>query len=176
MAMGVVTCDEPQPAASNAALNRLRACLKTPAPRRVRARGLQETAEIAMRCSPGALAGRVFKQALRLSAGFISMRMRERTEPYISSCCIATPPAGRAGRAGGFKQFSRVGKGVCPIGGALGPGRLQRRLCARPRPGSGGPCYPYLRAIRVYAALHRIFESALVRGLRGQFRSFFLDA
>jgi len=40
-------------------------CLETRAPRRVRARGLQETAEIAMRCRPGALTGRVFKHALR---------------------------------------------------------------------------------------------------------------
>jgi len=34
-------------------------------PSRVRARGLQETTEISMRCTPGALTGRVFKQALR---------------------------------------------------------------------------------------------------------------
>src|SRR6266571_4333082 len=42
----------------------LGACLKTPAPHRVRPRGLQETAEIAMGCRPGALTGRVFKPAL----------------------------------------------------------------------------------------------------------------
>ena len=44
----------------------LRGCWKTPAPRRVRARGLQETTEIAMRCRPGALTGRVFKHAVRI--------------------------------------------------------------------------------------------------------------
>ena len=39
--------------------------LQTPAPRRVRARGLQETVEIAISCRPGALTGRVFQQALK---------------------------------------------------------------------------------------------------------------
>jgi prepilin-type N-terminal cleavage/methylation domain-containing protein/prepilin-type processing-associated H-X9-DG protein len=43
------------------------ACLKSPAPRRVRARGLQETAETATCCRPGALTGRVFKQILSVS-------------------------------------------------------------------------------------------------------------
>jgi len=44
---------------------RLRDCLKTPPRRRVRARGLQIPAKIHLPCRPGALTGRVFKQALR---------------------------------------------------------------------------------------------------------------
>jgi prepilin-type N-terminal cleavage/methylation domain-containing protein/prepilin-type processing-associated H-X9-DG protein len=48
-------------------LRSLTTCLKTPAPRRVRARGLQETGETATRCRPGALTGRVFKQILSVS-------------------------------------------------------------------------------------------------------------
>ena len=47
----------------------LRACLKTPPDRRVRARGLQKTSEIGPGCRPGPLTGRVFKQAL--SADFV---------------------------------------------------------------------------------------------------------
>ena len=41
-----------------------RACLKTPPQRRVRARGLQESAKIFVLGRPGALTGRVFKPAL----------------------------------------------------------------------------------------------------------------
>ena len=43
----------------------MRASLKIPPNRRVRARGLQETAEIALGCRPGPLTGRISKQALR---------------------------------------------------------------------------------------------------------------
>ena len=48
----------------------LRACLKTHQKRRVRARGLQEIARFGHSCRPGALTGRVFKQALRLGFAF----------------------------------------------------------------------------------------------------------
>ncbi len=43
---------------------RLGACLKTPAKRRVGTHGLQNFAVIRADCRPGALTGRVFKQAL----------------------------------------------------------------------------------------------------------------
>jgi hypothetical protein len=42
----------------------LRACLKNQPKRRVRARGLQETAKISTPCRPGPLTGRFFKHAL----------------------------------------------------------------------------------------------------------------
>ena len=42
----------------------LRACLKSPAPCRVRARGLQLTGGFAIGCRPGVLTGRIFRQAL----------------------------------------------------------------------------------------------------------------
>ena len=42
----------------------LRACFKFPPPRRVRARGLQEWAGTPAACRPGALTGRVLRQAL----------------------------------------------------------------------------------------------------------------
>ena len=42
----------------------LRACLKSRAPRRVRARGLQIAGDLTIGCRPGALTGRVFRQAL----------------------------------------------------------------------------------------------------------------
>ena len=50
----------------------LRACLKIPPNRRVRARGLQETAEIALGCRPGLLTGRISKQALSASVIVVS--------------------------------------------------------------------------------------------------------
>jgi hypothetical protein len=55
-------------ALDSATLSSLRACLKTPPQRRVGARGLQETDESGFGCRPGALTGRVFKQALSNSA------------------------------------------------------------------------------------------------------------
>ena len=42
----------------------LRACLKSPAPRRVRARGLQLTGDFDIGCRPGALTGRILGQVL----------------------------------------------------------------------------------------------------------------
>jgi len=46
--------------------------------RRVGARGLQEPAEIAMSCRPGALTGRIFKQALSrvLAPAMLGRRLR----------------------------------------------------------------------------------------------------
>src|SRR5213594_86128 len=46
----------------------LRACLKTPSGRRVRPRGLQDSRANPSSCRPGALTGRVFKQALKDTA------------------------------------------------------------------------------------------------------------
>ncbi|MBI4325524.1 MAG: hypothetical protein HY674_09700 [Chloroflexi bacterium] len=51
------------------AAKRLRACLKTPRKRRVSARGLHDTAESDRRCRPGALTGRISKQALSKPGG-----------------------------------------------------------------------------------------------------------
>src|SRR6266487_3238788 len=69
-----------------------RACLKTPALRRVRARGLQETAETAMRCRPGAPTGRGFKQALNLNLALnldrlrrVGLRLRSGSRPAIEA-------------------------------------------------------------------------------------------
>ena len=61
----VTSTKEPANDSINKLARWLRACLKTPAPRRVRARGLQDLAEKPVACRPGALTGRVLKHALR---------------------------------------------------------------------------------------------------------------
>ncbi len=66
---------------------RLRACLKTQPLRRVRARGLQGTREIARCCRPGAPTGPVFKQALSENEGQTWPATRQlHAGPSVYSC------------------------------------------------------------------------------------------
>ena len=83
---------------------RLRACLKRPTPRRVRAPGLQEATEIAMPCRPGALTGRVFKQALSAGAGLAACLVALLISPGVLS---GEPAVGRPGRPGAHLRFFR---------------------------------------------------------------------
>ena len=61
----------------------LRACFKTLEPRRVRARGLQEWAAKPAVCRPGALTGRVFKQALSDHVATKGQEIRARYGPHL---------------------------------------------------------------------------------------------
>jgi len=60
---------------------RLRACLKSPRKRRVRARGLQEMAESALFCRPGPMTGRILKHALK--DGGITLHLSEVKGPVM---------------------------------------------------------------------------------------------
>jgi hypothetical protein len=111
----------------------LRACLKTPQKRRVRARGLQEIAQYGHFCRPGALTGRVFKQALRGTAPPKSPGQTHQNQAKNSAASGEAEALPRLIRLSPFACPFFSGLGVCCFfDRRMGTNELSARLNARP--------------------------------------------